>query len=74
MSERIAVVVPVYRNAPTLAPLAGRLADALAGRTWRLRLVVDASPDDSAAVAARLLGWAPTVDLADGLARTWAST
>ena len=50
----IAVVVPVYGNAATLEPLAARLADALAGRAWRLRFVVDASPDDSAAVAHRL--------------------
>ena len=50
----IAVVVPVYGNAATLEPLAARLADALAGRAWRLRLVIDASPDDSAAVAHRL--------------------
>ena len=50
----VAVVVPVYGNAATLRPLAERLAAALAGRDWRLRLVVDASPDDSAAVARRL--------------------
>lgn len=48
---RIAVVVPVYGNAATLRPLAERLAAALAGQDWRLRLVVDASPDDSLAVA-----------------------
>jgi glycosyltransferase involved in cell wall biosynthesis len=48
---RVAVVVPVYGNAPTLEPLAARLAAALDGVEWRLRLVVDASPDDSAAVA-----------------------
>ena len=47
-SVRVAVVVPVYGNAATLAPLVDRLAAALAGRAWRLRLVVDASPDDSA--------------------------
>lgn len=51
---RIAVVVPVYCNAATLRPLAERLAAALAGRDWRLRLVVDASPDDSLAVAEEL--------------------
>ncbi|PRY47836.1 undecaprenyl-phosphate 4-deoxy-4-formamido-L-arabinose transferase [Geodermatophilus tzadiensis] len=51
---RVAVVVPVYGNAATLRPLAHRLAAALAGRDWRLRLVVDASPDDSLAVAAAL--------------------
>ncbi len=50
----IAVVVPVYRNAPTLAPLAARLAAALAGREWRLRLVVDACPDGSDEAALRL--------------------
>jgi polyisoprenyl-phosphate glycosyltransferase len=50
----VAVVVPVYGNEATLRPLAERLAAALAGRDWRLRLVVDASPDGSAAVAARL--------------------
>jgi glycosyltransferase involved in cell wall biosynthesis len=48
---RVAVVVPVYRNETTLEPLAERLAGALAGRDWRLRLVIDASPDDSARVA-----------------------
>ncbi|MGY1816866.1 hypothetical protein ACI79Z_05210, partial [Geodermatophilus sp. SYSU D00663] len=37
--------VPVYGNEATLRPLAERLAAALAGRDWRLRLVVDASPD-----------------------------
>jgi hypothetical protein len=48
---RIAVVVPVYGNEPTLRPLTARLAAALEGRSWRLRLVIDASPDDSAATA-----------------------
>ena len=53
---RVAVVVPVYRNAATLRPLAERLAVALDGLDWRLRLVVDASPDDSADVARALAG------------------
>jgi glycosyltransferase involved in cell wall biosynthesis len=53
--SRVAVVVPVYRNAATLAPLADRLAAALGGRDWRLRFVVDASPDDSAGVASALV-------------------
>ncbi|HWH30199.1 MAG TPA: glycosyltransferase, partial [Mycobacteriales bacterium] len=52
----VAVVVPVHRNATTLEPLVQRLAAALAGRDWRVRLVVDASPDDSAAVAEGLAG------------------
>ena len=51
---RVAVVVPVYGNAATLRPLTHRLAAALGGRDWRLCLVVDASPDDSAAVAGGL--------------------
>jgi polyisoprenyl-phosphate glycosyltransferase len=56
-----AVVVPVYRNAATLPALAERLATALAGREWRLRLVVDASPDDSAEVAAKLAAADPRI-------------
>jgi polyisoprenyl-phosphate glycosyltransferase len=60
-SGPVAVVVPVYRNAATLAPLADRLAGALDGRDWRLRLVVDASPDDSADVARRLAVAEPRV-------------
>ncbi len=51
---RTAVVVPVYRNADTLAPLAERLAAALTGRDWSLRIVVDACPDGSGVVARRL--------------------
>ncbi len=54
MSRRISVVVPVYANEATLRPLARRLAAALEGRDWRLRLVIDASPDDSAVAAAAL--------------------
>ena len=49
-----AVVVPVHRNGGTLAELVDRLAAALDGRDWRVLLVVDACPDDSAAVGRRL--------------------
>ncbi len=59
--QQVAVVVPVYGNAATLRPLAGRLAAALAGRDWRLRLVVDASPDDSLRVATELASGDPRV-------------
>jgi polyisoprenyl-phosphate glycosyltransferase len=52
--HRVAVVVPVYRNETTLRPLATRVATALSGWPWRLRFVIDASPDHSAAVAADL--------------------
>ena len=58
---RVAVVVPVYRNAATLRPLAERLAAALQGRDWRLRLVVDASPDDSSTVARGLARSQPRI-------------
>jgi glycosyltransferase involved in cell wall biosynthesis len=51
---KVAVVVPVYGNEATLRPLVARLTAALAGRDWSVRLVVDASPDDSAAVAGLL--------------------
>ena len=53
---RVAVVVPVYRNAATLEALVARLGAALAGRDWRLRLVVDACPSGSAEVALALAG------------------
>lgn len=56
-----AVVVPVFGNEATLVPLHARLAAALGERPWRLRLVVDASPDDSAAVAGRLAAADPRV-------------
>jgi len=58
---RVAVVVPVYRNEATLEPLAERLAAALSGRDWRLRLVIDASPDDSARVAFALSAADPRI-------------
>ena len=61
----IAVVVPVYGNAATLEALAARLAGALAGRPWRLRLVIDASPDDSAAVAHRLAAGDSRISVTD---------
>lgn len=51
---RVAAVVPVYGNEATLEALTARLAAALADHDWSIRLVVDASPDRSAAVATRL--------------------
>ena len=65
MTARVAVVVPVYGNAATLESLAGRLATALAGRDWRLRLVIDASPDDSLAVASALAAADPRIAVTD---------
>jgi polyisoprenyl-phosphate glycosyltransferase len=54
MTASIAVIVPVYGNESTLRPLVKRLAAALAQHRWRLRFVIDASPDASAVVAAEL--------------------
>jgi glycosyltransferase involved in cell wall biosynthesis len=65
MTARVAVVVPVYGNAATLELLADRLATALAGRDWRLRLVIDASPDDSLAVASTLAAADPRIAVTD---------
>ncbi len=53
---RVAVVVPVYRNAVTLPALVDRLGVALADRDWRVRLVVDGCPAGSADVARSLAG------------------
>jgi glycosyltransferase involved in cell wall biosynthesis len=61
MTTRVAVVAPVYGNAATLESLAGRLAAALGDRAWRLRLVIDASPDDSLAVATALAAADPRI-------------
>jgi glycosyltransferase involved in cell wall biosynthesis len=57
----VALVVPVHGNAATLARLAERLSAALADRAWRLRLVIDASPDDSLAVAGALAAADPRI-------------
>jgi glycosyltransferase involved in cell wall biosynthesis len=61
VTRRVAVIVPVYGNAPTLQPLAERLATALRDRAWRLRLVIDASPDGSLAVAGALAAADPRI-------------
>lgn len=50
----VAVVAPVYGNQATLVELARRVAAAMGDRSWRLRLVVDASPDASEEVARAL--------------------
>ena len=47
----VALVTPVYRNAGTLGELSRRVAAAMGDRPWTLRFVIDASPDDSLAVA-----------------------
>ena len=50
----VALVTPVYNNAPTLEELSRRVAAALHDRPWTLRFVIDASPDDSLAVVSDL--------------------
>ena len=51
----VALVTPVYGNAATLDELSRRVAAAMGDRAWTLRFVVDASPDDSLAVAGGLV-------------------
>jgi len=50
----LSVVVPVFRNADSLAELAARLDRALASRAYELLLVDDASPDGARAEIERL--------------------
>jgi glycosyltransferase involved in cell wall biosynthesis len=57
----VAIVVPVYRNEATLTGLRERLARSLEQEAWRLRLVVDASPDRSLEVARALAEQDPRV-------------
>ncbi len=59
----VAVIVPVYRNAATLAELSSQVAAALddAGHRWRLVFVVDASPDDSWEVVSSLAAADPRI-------------
>ncbi len=61
----VAVIVPVYRNEATLPALAARVASALGDRPWRLRLVVDGSPDASLAVAHELARQDPRIAVTD---------
>jgi undecaprenyl-phosphate 4-deoxy-4-formamido-L-arabinose transferase len=56
-----AFVTGVYGNAATLPELAARIAAVMGERPWRLRLVVDASPDDSVVVAERLAAQDPRI-------------
>ncbi len=57
----VVVVTPVHGNEATLPELVRRLVVALDGRTWRLRMVVDASPDASLAVARSLAALDPRI-------------
>ncbi len=57
----VVLVTPVYGNSATLPALASRVAGALSGRDWRLRLVIDGSPDQSLAVARRVAAADPRV-------------
>ncbi len=59
----VAVVTPAYGNQATLPELARRVAAALDGRSWRLRVVVDASPDASLAVARQLAAGDPRISV-----------
>jgi undecaprenyl-phosphate 4-deoxy-4-formamido-L-arabinose transferase len=71
LSQRVSIVIPVYRGARTIGPLVERL-DAQVGsaRDLELVLVNDGSPDDSAAVCRALAGQKPHVRFV-GLARNF---
>lgn len=48
LPARLAVIIPVYREAANVAPLAARLEVALAGIAWEAVFVDDDSPDGTA--------------------------
>jgi polyisoprenyl-phosphate glycosyltransferase len=60
VTPRLAIVVPVYRNADTLRALASRLESAL-DDPWTLRFVVDACPEGGAAAAMSLAAVDPRI-------------
>ncbi len=62
---QVAVVTPVYGNAPTVEELTRRVATALdqVAVGWSLRFVVDASPDDSLAVLRGLAATDPRLSV-----------
>jgi len=63
--DRVAVVTPVYGNASTIDELTRRVATSLDSVPvrWSLRFVVDASPDDSLAVAHGLAATDPRLSV-----------
>ena len=59
---RVSIVIPVYRGENTVGRLVHALVDGLAARyDLEIVLVVDGSPDNSAAVCRRLAGEVPGV-------------
>lgn len=62
---RVAVVTPVHGNTSTIKELTSRVATALdqIAARWTLRFVVDASPDDSLAVAHDLAATDPRLSV-----------
>jgi undecaprenyl-phosphate 4-deoxy-4-formamido-L-arabinose transferase len=59
---RVSIVIPVYRGEKTVGALVRALVDGLAARyQLEIVLVVDGSPDNSAAVCRRLAGEVPGV-------------
>lgn len=61
-ADAVSIVIPVYRGEKTIGRLVAALVDGLAGRyALEIVLVVDGSPDNSAAVCRRLAGEVPGV-------------
>lgn len=64
-ARAVSVVIPVYRSAPLLPELVGRLKSTLDSQTrsWEIVFVDDASPDDSFEVLLRLRSQDPRIRL-----------
>jgi dolichol-phosphate mannosyltransferase len=60
-APRLSVIIPVYNEAPNVAPLVARLDAALAGIAWEAVFVDDDSPDGTAAAARAIAAGDPRV-------------
>jgi dolichol-phosphate mannosyltransferase len=61
LPARLAVVIPVFREAANVAPLVARLDAALAGTAWEAIFVDDDSPDGTAAAVRAIAARDPRV-------------
>jgi dolichol-phosphate mannosyltransferase len=60
-APRLAVIIPVYREAANVAPLVARLDAALAGIAWEAVFVDDDSPDGTAAAVRAIAATDPRI-------------
>ncbi|WP_342449552.1 glycosyltransferase family 2 protein [Falsiroseomonas frigidaquae] len=61
LPARLAVIIPVFREAANVAPLVARLDAALAGLAWEAVFVDDDSPDGTAAAARAIAATDPRI-------------